>query len=412
MMQPDAAGVPVSGAPRTRPSFLSERSTASASRALRPSAKVLPEHVRGHNRALVLQTLFTTGQHSRADIARSTGLTRVTVSELVAELMAEGLLVEIGRREGARPGKPAILLDIDRSSFQIVGVDLSDFAMFRGAVLDLGGNIVRRAELPMAGITGQAALDTVVALTERLLALVSAPLLGIGVGSPGIVDLAGTVVTAPNLEWTELPLQAFLIEKFGVPVVVANDANAAVLAEHSFGDAQGDLMLVRIGRGVGAGLLLGGGPLHGSRFAAGEIGHVVIGTVVVGTVVVGTDGGEPCSCGKRGCLETWIAAPRLEAKLADVSTVAARDDVICEAAARLGMALAPIVGALDLAEVVLSGPEQLLGGLFIDATLEAIRSRTMAQFPGDLTVRLTTLGDDIVLRGAAVMVISARLGVS
>ena len=412
MMQPDAAGVPVSGAPRTRPSFLSERSTASASRALRPSAKVLPEHVRGHNRALVLQTLFTTGQHSRADIARSTGLTRVTVSELVAELMAEGLLVEIGRREGARPGKPAILLDIDRSSFQIVGVDLSDLTMFRGAVLDLGGNIVRRAELPMAGITGQAALDTVVALTERLLALVSAPLLGIGVGSPGIVDLAGTVVTAPNLEWTELPLQAFLIEKFGVPVVVANDANAAVLAEHSFGDAQGDLMLVRIGRGVGAGLLLGGGPLHGSRFAAGEIGHVVIGTVVVGTVVVGTDGGEPCSCGKRGCLETWIAAPILEAKLADVSTMAARNDVICEAAARLGMALAPIVGALDLAEVVLSGPEQLLGGLFIDATLEAIRSRTMAQFPGDLTVRLTTLGDDIVLRGAAVMVISARLGVS
>ena len=412
MMQPDAAGVPVSGAPRTRPSFLSKRSTASASvasgsRALRPSAKVLPEHVRGHNRALVLQTLFTAGQHSRADIARSTGLTRVTVSELVSELMAEGLLVEIGQREGARPGKPAILLDIDRSSFQIVGVDLSDFAMFRGAVLDLGGNIVRRAELPMAGITGQAALDTVFALTERLLALVSAPLLGIGVGSPGIVDLAGTVVTAPNLEWTEVPLQDSLFERFGVPVVVANDANAAVLAEHSFGDAQGDLMLVRIGRGVGAGLLLGGGPLHGSRCAAGEIGHVV-----VGTVVVGTDGGERCSCGKRGCLETWIAAPRLEAKLADASTVAARNDVICEAATRLGMGLAPIVGALDLAEVVLSGPEQLLGGLFVDATLEAIRSRTMAQFPGDLTVRLTTLGDDIVLRGAAVMVISARLGVS
>ena len=402
MMQPDAAGVPVSDPPRIRPSFLSQRSTASASRALRPSAKVLPEHGRGHNRALVLQTLFATGQRSRADIARSTGLTRVTVSELVSELMVEGLLVEIGQREGARPGKPAILLDIDRSSFQIVGIDLSDFAMFRGAVLDLGGNIVRRAELPVAGITGQAALDTVVALAERLLNLVSAPLLGIGVGSPGIVDLTGTVVTAPNLEWTELPLQTSLFERFGVPVVVANDANAAVLAEHSFGDAQGDLMLVRIGRGVGGGLLLGGGPLHGSRFAAGEIGHVV----------VGTDGGEPCSCGKRGCLETWIAAPRIDAKLADVSTVAARTDVICEAAARLGMALAPIVGALDLAEVVLSGPEQLLGGLFVDATLEAIRSRTMAQLPEDLTVRLTTLGDDIVLRGAAVMVISARLGVS
>ena len=363
---------------------------------------MLPEHVRSHNRALVLQTLFTAGQHSRADIARSTGLTRVTVSELVSELMAEALLVETGQREGARPGKPAILLDIDRSSFQIVGVDLSDIAVFRGAVLDLDGNIMRRAELPVAGITGQAALDTVVALTERLLALVSAPLLGIGVGSPGIVDLAGTVVTAPNLEWTDLPLQASLSERFTVPVVVANDANAAALAEHSFGDARGDLMLVRIGRGVGAGLLLGGVPLHGSRFAAGEIGHVV----------VGTDGGAPCSCGKQGCLETWIAVPRLEAKLADASTVAGRNDVICEAAARLGSALAPIVGALDLAEVVLSGQEQLLGGLFVDVTLETIRSRTMAQFHGHLTVRLTTLGEDIVLRGAAVMVISARLGVS
>ena len=118
MAQPHAAGVPVSGPRRTRPSFLSQWSTASPSRVLRPSAKVLPEHVRSHNRALVLQTLFTAGHYSRADIARSTGLTRVTVSELVCELMAEGLLVETGQREGARPGKPAILLDINRSSFQ------------------------------------------------------------------------------------------------------------------------------------------------------------------------------------------------------------------------------------------------------------------------------------------------------
>ena len=190
------------------------------------------------------------------------------------------------------------------------------------------------------------------------------------------MDLAGTVVTAPNLEWTELPLQASLFERFGV--------------------------LVRIGRGVGAGLLLGGGPLHGSRFAASEIGHVV----------VGTDGGEPCVCGKQGCLETWIATTRLEAKLVDSSAAAGRNDVICGAAALLGSALAPIVGALDLAEVVLSGQEQLLGGLIVDVTFETIRSRTMAQFHGHLTVRLTTLGHDIVLRGAAVMVISARLGVS
>ena len=99
---------------RTRVSFLSQRDTGVTRRVLRPSAKVLPEHARGHNRALVLQTLFTSGQQSRADVARRTGLTRVTVSDLVTELMAEGLLIETGQREGARPGKPAILLDIDR----------------------------------------------------------------------------------------------------------------------------------------------------------------------------------------------------------------------------------------------------------------------------------------------------------
>ena len=89
-------------------------------KALRPTAKVLPEHARGHNRSLVLQTLYRSGRLSRADVARETGLTRVTVSDLVAELIGEGLIVELGQREDARPGKPATLLDFDRSAFQII----------------------------------------------------------------------------------------------------------------------------------------------------------------------------------------------------------------------------------------------------------------------------------------------------
>src|SRR5690554_6000683 len=103
-------------------------------RALRPSAKILPEHARGHNRSLVLQTLYAEGRQSRADIARSTGLTRVTISDLVAELMSEGLVIETGLSENVRPGKPSTLLDIDRTAFQIIGIDLSDYAEFRGAL--------------------------------------------------------------------------------------------------------------------------------------------------------------------------------------------------------------------------------------------------------------------------------------
>ena len=159
-------------------------------------------------------------------------------------------------------------------------------------------------------------------------------------------------------------------------------------------------MLVKIGHGVGAGLLLGGSPLYGARFAAGEIGHVV----------VGTDGGAECSCGKHGCLETWLATPRLDARLAEPG--ADRTGILRQAGERLGIALSPIVGALNLSEVVLTGPPELLDGELAQATLDTIRARTMAEFHSHLELRMTALGEDIVLRGASALVISERLGVS
>jgi predicted NBD/HSP70 family sugar kinase len=371
-------------------------------RELRPTTKVLPEHARGHNRSLVMQTLYREGQLSRADISRETGLTRVTISDLVADLIGENLVIEIGQREDARPGKPATLLDLNRDAFQIVGVDLSEYATFRGAVLDLDGKILSRAELPLAGSIGDDAEAKVVALIETLVAKATRPILGIGVGSPGVVDLAGVVLTAPNLGWTDRSLQRNLAERFNTPVVVINDANAATLAEHSFGGATSDMMLIKVGHGVGSGLLLGGIPLFGSRFAAGEIGHVV----------VGTDGGLLCVCGKHGCLETWLATPRLDAALAIAETSEAGEQILWAAGERLGIALAPVVGALDLAEIVLSGPTELLDGTLARATIETIRARTMPEFHGNLVLRMTTLGEDIVLRGAAVMVLSGQLGVS
>ncbi|MGV8912689.1 MAG: ROK family transcriptional regulator [Rhodoglobus sp.] len=371
-------------------------------KALRPTAKVLPEHARNHNRSLVLQTLYRQGELSRADIARETGLTRVTISDLVAELIVDGLVIETGQREGSRPGKPATMLELNAEAFDLIGVDLSDYSTFRGAVMDLHGAIRHRHEISLDDSSGADATAKVIALVEALLANVTRPVLGVGIGSPGIVDLAGVVLSAPNLGWNDLPLQSMLAERFDLHVVVANDANVAALAEHSFGGAASDMMLVKVGHGVGAGLLLGGIPLFGSTFAAGEIGHVV----------VGTDGGMECACGKIGCLETWLAAPRLDAALANASDEDERNTVLAEAGQRLGIALAPVVGALNLSEIVLSGPTQLLEGALKDATVETLRKRTMAKFHGDLNVRMTALGEDIVMRGAAVMVLSGQLGVS
>lgn len=375
-----------------------------ADRVLRASGKVLPEHARSHNRSLVLQTLYTQGAQSRADVARETALTRVTVSDLVAELIGEGLVVELGQREDARPGKPATLIDIDRTGFHIVALDLSEHTRFRGAVLDLDGGVVAQAEVALDGATGERAVELVLELLDGLLALTNARVLGIGVGSPGVVEPNGVVHSAPNLGWTDLSLQERLAAAFHLPVHVANDANVAVLAEHA--SAPGDLILVKVGHGVGAGLIVGGRPVLGAGSAAGEIGHVV----------VGTDGGPRCACGKHGCLEAWLAVPRLTAELERLGSTdaaaSAREETLREAGRRLGIVLAPVVGALNLSEVVLSGPAELLDGPLIEATVETLRNRTMAEHHRDLRLRMTAHGQDIVLRGAAVMVLSGQLGVS
>jgi len=368
-----------------------------AGRALRQVTKVLPEHARAHNRSLVLQTLFHQGAMSRADLSRETGLTRVTISDLVAELIADGYVVERGTREASGPGKPAILVDLDREGHRIIGLDLSGSDRLLGAVLTLDGEIVARHDADVPADPADI-LDVVTALARALVADAHAPVLGIGVGTPGVVDDRGVVLTAPNFGWSGVDLEGVLTEALSLPVLVANDANAAVLAEYTFGGAPDDVMLIRVGLGVGSSLLAGGQPMRGSRFAAGEIGHVT----------VGTDGGPQCACGKVGCLEAWLAAPALAARTA----ANGREATLRDAGERLGIALAPVVGALDLSEIVLSGPPELLDGILAEATVETLRARTLARFHDGVRVRMTTQGEDIVLRGAAVMVLSGQLGVS
>ncbi|WP_458351962.1 ROK family protein [Pacificispira sp. HM-600] len=398
-----AVSEPASGPalPITMPPATTSPRAFGAGRALRPGKKVLPEHGRGHNRSLVLQTLFHRGPLSRADLSRETGLTRVTISDLVAELIADGFVIEQGLREGSRPGKPAILLDIDRAAHRIVGIDLSGPTAFLGAVLTLDGEIVARHEVPRPG-GGEAAATAVIELARHLIADSFAPVLGVGVGTPGIVDDRGVVLSAPNLGWTAFDLETRLRSALELPVLVANDANAAALAEYTFGGAEDDMMLIKVGAGVGSGLLTGGQPTRGSRFAAGEIGHVTI----------GTDGGPRCACGKVGCLEAWLSVPALEARLAEASAETDRDGILRDAGERLGIAVAPIVGALDLSEIVLSGPPELLDGPLLQQTADTLRARTLAEFHDGVRVRMTQHGQDIVLRGAAVMVLSGQLGVS
>ncbi|GLY33035.1 ROK family protein [Kineosporia sp. NBRC 101731] len=374
---------------------------ATPGRALRPTTKVMPGQARVYNRSLVLQSLYSDGPQSRADLARVTSLTPVTIGALVSELISEGLAVELGPRAGARVGKPATMVGFDPSAAHIVSVDLSRDVMFHGAVLDLAGTVLATAEAPRDGRLGEGAAQVALDLARELVEKAGRPVLGIGVGSPGVVDPEGTVLSAPNLGWSGMPLARMLNESLGRPVHVANDANAAALAEHSFGGAtRSGVLVLTVGLGVGAGILLDGALVRGDRFAAGEIGHLII-----------EEPGPPCACGRSGCLESMLSVPRLRARLADLPETE-RQQAISKAGTSLGIALAPVISTLDLGEVVLNGPPDLLGGAFLEAAATAVRRRVLPVVGHALELRLSTLHENAVLLGSAVLVLSGELGVS
>ncbi|WP_460748831.1 ROK family transcriptional regulator [Myceligenerans cantabricum] len=376
------------------------RSSGKVGERLRATSKVLPEHARAHNRSLVLQHLFHEGPTSRADLARATSLTRVTISDLVSVLIAEGLVEELGTRPGQRVGKPAILVGLRGDAFQIVSLDLTDAAQIRGAVVSLTGQVLERRTVDVDGRTGDELTDLVARFARLLVAAASCPVLGVGVGSPGVIDENGRVIEAPNRGWYDLPLAEILTDRIGLPVQVANDANTAALGEFTYGGAAAGTLVMLVGLGVGAGILVDGIRVHGLHFAAGELGHTTA-----------VDDGEPCACGRRGCLETVLSTRALRRAVEDKDPKTADAD-LAEVGRVLGTTLAPVVSALNLAEVLLSGPADLLDGPLREAAHETLLERTMPAVSAGLQLRMASLGQDVVLLGAAVLVLSAQLGVS
>lgn len=370
-------------------------------RGLRVSAKAAREGTRATNRRLVLQHLFGGAPLSRADLARRTELTPATVSALVAELEGMGLVMAAGTRRGEdQVGKPPTMMRIRADARNVIALDLSDPETLRAAVVDLGGRIIERVELPVGGASGDEALRLVTSLAAQGIDAATSTILGIGVGSPGVVTPDGSVIEASVFDWHHLDLREHLRAEFGYPTQVSNDANAAAIAEYSRGGHEAaNLVVVKIGSGVGAGFILNGQPFRGEHAGAGEIGHF------------GVDSDGPrCRCGHRGCLETFVASPHvaraLAAEGADVG------EVRRSAAGRLGIALAAIVAILGIDRIIVSGPRELLGDDFCDIAEESLRVRCLDSVAESVDVRYTSLGDDVVLLGAAGLVLSQELGVA
>ncbi len=376
------------------------------------------QQTRTFNQQLVLRAIYDRSAVSRAEVARVTGLTRTSVSELVSDLLTDSLVAEVGRGPSTG-GKAPIMLSVRADGRHLIGLDLGESA-FSGAVVDLRGNILRSLSLPLDGRDGDQAIELVYALIDGLIGgNGQSPLLGIGVGAPGLVDSrTGTVRWAVNLAWENLPLGQMIEERFGVPVVVANDSQTAAVAELTFGlePRLANLVVIRVGRGIGAGIILNGQLFGGDGSGAGEIGHTIFG-----------DGRVRCRCGRIGCLETIAsmramvtAAQQLVPAVTDeASLVAALRDgdprvhsVVVHAGALLGLAIAAVIGTLNVHHILIVGPAVALG----DEWLGAIRRRATASalplLAQNTNIEFGAAQDDVVLLGASALLMTHELGLS
>ena len=394
--------------------------------------KATHQQTRAHNAALVLRALYDHGPIGRADVARLTSLTRTTVGEITAELLEDGLAREIGRGPSTG-GKAPILLEVVDGARHVVGLDLAEF-QFRGALVDLRGNVVATAQRELGGADGEAALELVRALIDELAAGREDTLLGIGVGTPGIVDAdTGTIRYAANLDWQDLPLGEILRARHGLPVEVANDSRAAALAIQLFGDPaerSRNLVAITVGRGIGAGIVLGGELFDGDGFGAGEIGHTPV-----------VDDGAECYCGRFGCLETVAssraivgrateeagAAPdsflgrRLaesgELRLTDLAAgIEAGDDasraVVAAAGRSLGQVVAALIGVLNVERIVVHGSVAALGETWLEAVRDEARRRSLPLFARQTHIDQAEPIGDLVVMGASALLLTAELGLT
>ena len=392
--------------------------------------KATRQHTKDHNTRLVLRTLFRQDDISRADIARATGLTRPTVSTIIAELMEAGLVIETGMGQSAG-GKPPILLRVNADGHHILSIDLGS-RDFRAALINLNGRIIRQLEEPSNGRQGEDALALAFQMADTLLEGQQTPVIGVGIGTPGVVDPGrGIVKNAVNLGWSELPIRDRFADRYDLPVYIANDCHAAALAEYLYGGPRNsdNLILIKVSQGIGAGIILEGRPFYGDGFGAGEIGHLVV-----------NPQGSRCTCGNNGCLET-IASTRailtqarslaatsassmLSYAAADASQVAWNDVVtafragdeeatrlITEIGRYLGVALASLIATLNVRTLVISGRISQLGdGLLEAARTEACR-RAYPKTANETDVRFSPLGPEIVLLGCTTLVLKEELGV-
>jgi predicted NBD/HSP70 family sugar kinase len=382
--------------------------------------------LRSANRALLLRLLATNGPSTRAALAREVGLTRMSITYIVQEMLADGILAENARTAGTStaPGR-SVDLSLREGRITALGIYIARDAV-TGTVADIaaGPLVTVRQPLPPD--------EDAAALSRRLLSLVSELLerdrdlraergirpglrpSGIGVSSIGPVDVpGGRILEPPNFHGiADVPVRALLERAFDLPVRIDNDMNAAALAELLYGSARGlrDFLYLGLTNGVGAGLVSDGRLFEGGAGYAGEIGHMSIDYQ-----------GPVCSCGNRGCLELYASLPVLLARYAGplpsspteafaaLVDLAGRGDpsaghIFDDLCRSLSVALVSLANLIDPDAVILGHEGALAGELLVGRLERAVNSRMIQRSAKHLPVRVSAFLDQAPVHGASALV--------
>jgi glucokinase-like ROK family protein len=380
--------------------------------------------VREINLSIVFNQLWTHAPLSRAQLASLTGLNKTTISSLVQELLTQGFVREAGLRS-SRGGRPAMLVELNPHAGCMIGVEIGvDFitAILTNFRAEIEWRYYESTESHQSQETiihrTQEILRDATHVAERL----GLPLLGIGVGIPGLVDIdSGTVLFAPNLRWHDIPLRELLAQSLSVPTLVDNDANLSALGEYYFGAAREveTFIYLAIGIGLGGGIFIEGRPYRGLGGYAGEFGHMAV-----------QSNGLACRCGSYGCWETVVSnravVTRAQAAaeahphsrlmalaqgqsanitLPLVVKAAEEEDeialeVLRETGHYLGIGLANLVNAFNPELIVLGGAMSQAYLLLLPITEQVVAERAIAG-PAKLTpVVISAHGQDACALGA------------
>ncbi|MER7441304.1 ROK family transcriptional regulator [Micromonospora avicenniae] len=389
-------------------------------------ARATNRSVRLRNRGALLTKLFLDGPLTRQDLVRSTGLSQPGVSNVVSDLIEEGLVAEAGAAE-SDGGRPSMMLRIAPRFAFLAGVDVGETRV-RVELFDFAMTLLASVEYPLdpartepAEVAGHvlAGIDAVTGTAG----VSPTDVLGVGIGVSGVVSQGEhAVVHAQALGWDAVPLERLIAAGTDLPLHIDNGAKTLGQAEMWFGAGKGarHAVFALVGSGVGAAVVAGGATYRGASSSAGEWGHTTL-----------VYGGRQCRCGARGCLEAYVGAEaiidryrearggrpvpgedeesQLNALIEAAAGSATARRVLDETAAYLGAGVANLINLFNPERVVLGGWAAMALGDLLPAVREAAGRQALRQPYEQASIELCRLGVDAVALGAATLPVARFL---